>query len=566
MQGSSSSSAAVVACANRTCTVVVHPACHPSHAGTTTASIKAAAGAATATTEWLCQRCCTSTLDPDIAACALCPIPDGLLERIEHTGIWIHTLCKMWIMGHRDGRRGVREKELRGGALDAKLWVKPCSFCSTSSSSNSSSTISGGDAGAGGGGGCTRACDAHGCKNSVHAPCAAAYGCLETDPNPDLSDPHFVYCKLHGTNDPRLNAWAKWARKKHEILDKLDTETLRVATPADLMDPRTAMDTYFAKFDLDQRRVIVQLQRDELCYAAAERADREATARLIKEAKWLETAIADQQRMDDAATEETTALQNQLLRIFPFLKQCDAGIETTPANIIDAVFNTTTTTTTATDSGGSGVKPEFTAAFAVAYDIAKSAHCSPPRQTQSFSSTPNSLVAGRGGRRGANTKLSSHKAAGSHMGLCTICKTFEGTTTPSLTPTTDAGGASPFGTPPPPPPLLPPSSLPIGKTPETLKSATARRLIRCSSCGCSFHMGCLDPPLKKMPPRGYDWQCESCDESPEEDDDDDDDDDDNDEGQCPSGRKRKECKVDSDSSEGNKPRPKRNRGPPVRYQ
>ncbi|KAJ3170142.1 PHD finger protein 14 [Geranomyces variabilis] len=522
----------IIACANPTCTVVVHSRCRPS---TPPPSIKTLAG------EWLCQRCSAS--DPDIAACALCPNPDGLLERIEHTAFWVHTLCKMWILNHRDGRP-VREKEMRNGALDAKLWAKPCSLCSATTTTTTTTTTT--DFGAPTNG-CTRACDAHGCKNSVHAPCAAAYGLLETEPNPDLSDPHFVFCKVHGSNDPRLNAWAKWARTKHEILAKLDgvaaaAAAARVATPTDLLDPRTAMDTFYANFEQEQRRAIAQLQRDELQYAAEEKADRNMIARLCKEAKWLEQATADAQRMDDTATADALALQHQLSRIFPFLKQADAGFDATPANIIDTVF--------VSSDSGSGVKPAFAAAFDVAYNIA-SAYSSPPLSRDCIGTTPKAFAG-----RGRNATKSPSHGVETHMGLCTICKTFEGT--PTLT-TTTAARASPSAT----PPLSQSTS---AKQPD-LSSATARRLIRCSTCGCSFHLGCLDPPMKKMPPRGYAWQCESCDETPDDDDDESDDGDEDDESSPNRKRKERDDGSESDSEVADhQPRPKRNRGPPVRFQ
>ncbi|KAJ3174695.1 PHD finger protein 14 [Geranomyces variabilis] len=528
----------MVTCAGPTCTVIVHSRCHPSHPGTPSGApaIKTPPAA-----EWLCQRC--SSNDPDIAACALCPNPDGLLERIEHTAFWVHTLCKMWILNHRDGRP-VREKEMRN-ALEAKLWAKPCSLCCSSGWSSSwcatTAKTDGGRPPEANNNGCTRACDAHGCKNWVHAPCAAAYGLLETEPNPDLSDPHFAYCKVHGSNDPRLNAWAKWARGKHEILAKLDggaearARVVVAATASGWLDPRTAMDTFYANFEQEQRRAIAQLQRDELQYAAEEKADREIITRLCKEAKWLEQATADAQRMDDTATQDTIALQNQLTRIFPFLKQADASFDATPASIIDTVF--------VSSESGSGVKPAFAAAFNVAYTIA-SACCSPPPPQEGLS-TPKAF-AGRGRRA---TKSPSHGVE-THMGLCTICKTFEGT--PLLT--TAARDDRPSATPP------PPQS--TSRQPN-LSSAMARRLIRCSTCGCSFHLGCLDPPLKKIPPRGYAWQCESCDETPDDDSEDDDDKD-----GSPSDRKREDRGEgsDSDSEVAEQPRPKRNRGPPVRFQ
>jgi hypothetical protein len=37
--------------------------------------------------------------------------------------------------------------------------------------------------------------------------------------------------------------------------------------------------------------------------------------------------------------------------------------------------------------------------------------------------------------------------------------------------------------------------------------------LRCHVCEHSFHAGCLDPPMLKLPAKGFVWQCEKCDKN-----------------------------------------------------
>ncbi|KAF9966786.1 PHD finger protein 14 [Mortierella alpina] len=49
--------------------------------------------------------------------------------------------------------------------------------------------------------------------------------------------------------------------------------------------------------------------------------------------------------------------------------------------------------------------------------------------------------------------------------------------------------------------------------PMTIKALN--RLVTCSTCHRQFHPKCLDPPMARVPPRGYSWNCEDCDSSAE---------------------------------------------------
>ncbi|KAF9934941.1 PHD finger protein 14 [Mortierella alpina] len=49
--------------------------------------------------------------------------------------------------------------------------------------------------------------------------------------------------------------------------------------------------------------------------------------------------------------------------------------------------------------------------------------------------------------------------------------------------------------------------------PMTIKALN--RLVTCNTCHRQFHPKCLDPPMARVPPRGYSWNCEDCDSSAE---------------------------------------------------
>ncbi|KAG0198839.1 hypothetical protein BGX28_007771 [Mortierella sp. GBA30] len=49
--------------------------------------------------------------------------------------------------------------------------------------------------------------------------------------------------------------------------------------------------------------------------------------------------------------------------------------------------------------------------------------------------------------------------------------------------------------------------------PATIKALN--RMVTCSTCQRQFHPKCLEPPMARVPPRGYSWNCEDCDSSGE---------------------------------------------------
>ncbi|KAJ3113350.1 hypothetical protein HK098_007754, partial [Nowakowskiella sp. JEL0407] len=67
--------------------------------------------------------------------------------------------------------------------------------------------------------GCKIPCDAHGCKNSMHATCAQSISSLEISDDPDISDPYFIYCKKHShTQFDSITPYHKWCLKLKSIL------------------------------------------------------------------------------------------------------------------------------------------------------------------------------------------------------------------------------------------------------------------------------------------------------------------------------------------------------------
>ncbi|TPX60132.1 hypothetical protein PhCBS80983_g01991 [Powellomyces hirtus] len=396
--------------------------------------------------------------DPSLVRCVLCPARDGALEPVKDSDVWIHTICRQWIVSQRDNDRPITETDLQ--RLDAKSWQKLCSLCTSEERQTQ---------------GCKLLCNAAGCKNNMHPTCAADLGLLEKDTiHPEMSDPYFIYCKQHGSDDPRLNSWAKWVRNKQRILDQAAAKARTLASPEHLLDPRAVMTTYFAEFDEKQCEAITKMDHDIVQAGAEEAAYNRSITKLRQEIATLSRSREEEEKAHQAVESETEELQKRLLALFACLQRPSGLVDEIPQkNTIDLFFKA---------GANAGLKPEYEAAFLEAYARAQ-AHAEPLTIQ----------IPAQNGRRGNSTMVGNSIMGGSSVGLCGICKTFEGNATLS-------NGTTPS---------------PTSEVPPNRNNNNARRLVLCTTCLRSFHMGCLDPPLKSKPPRGYAWRCEGCDTSPE---------------------------------------------------
>ncbi|TPX71863.1 hypothetical protein SpCBS45565_g00863 [Spizellomyces sp. 'palustris'] len=449
--------------------------------------------------KWMCDRCRAD--DPALAACALCPCRDGALKQISGTNYWIHVLCMQWTLGARDDDRVCEENLYH---LDPKCWNKECSVCTSPINKQY-------------GGKCP--CDAAQCKNLVHATCAADYHLLEevTD-SPDMAHPYFVYCKQHGSNDPRLNPWAKWVQNKHRGLAKIaENERKTPISQARLNDPRAVLENSLAIFNDGQELNILRMQHDAVQSRAECAAYEKAVVKLQRDLKNTDTNIEEATQELEQLANEDEALRDDLLTIFECFQPTNSASPVSRDTVIDRLFQL---------GPQIQVRPEFESAFVSAYTTAQH------QQRLGGDDKCLSELANKRKRRGRRENAAHPSSGCGVFGLCTICKTFEGG---------EASGSGLDGT-------DVPSSPEVKTSPPASDGINVHRLIQCAQCVRCFHMGCLDPPMTKVPSRGYTWRCEDCDTSP------------NEEDKTPNKRK-----LDDEQSMVDEGRPKRIRAVPARY-
>ncbi|KAI9096593.1 PHD-zinc-finger like domain-containing protein [Phlyctochytrium arcticum] len=453
----------VVVCAGADCAVVVHPFCVAEE------SVATFPG-------WKCPRC--RLTDSSFARCVICPSKDGYLRQIADTDYWIHTLCLSWTLEARNEALADRTVITHH---DIKDWKKECSICTSQGDKSY---------------GCKRSCDAAQCKNAVHATCASDYNLLEELPDPDMAHPYFVYCKQHATHDARLNPWAKWVRSKYKGLADIERNEKMVPLKGERQyDPCAIIETAFAQLKEGQDAEVTRLMHDTIRNEAERNSHQIALQKLHKDLANSERNIDESRRELQSLLNETDSFKDDLISMFRTFDHRNGSPAVDRSDVIDRLFQT---------SSDASVKAEFEATFVAAYLTAQKQ----PTHTEDIAPAygPKSFITPN--RRGPGRK----KALWSHgkgvSGICAICRTFEGA---------GSGGNASQGTPPACPAHMirtdSTSSSQGGGTSSGRRLISAYRLIQCTQCARCFHSGCLDPPVTRMPPRGYAWRCEECDSS-----------------------------------------------------
>ena len=173
-----------------------------------------ASNASSASTEpWFCDPC-KSGLDPastnpsfeDSLICELCPNLGGIFK-MTVTGRWVHVVCALYIPGvafldtvRLDGMTLFELPPERYGA-------KYCSICPDDRLGKTGVTIS---------------CDAGLCKTNFHVTCAQREGLLleaKSWNETEMVDPFYAHCKLH-SNPDKLNVKRK-KKNFHGLMSKV---------------------------------------------------------------------------------------------------------------------------------------------------------------------------------------------------------------------------------------------------------------------------------------------------------------------------------------------------------
>ncbi|XP_072010474.1 PHD finger protein 14 isoform X2 [Engystomops pustulosus] len=188
----------IIQCDN--CGITVHEGCY----GVDGESDSIMSSASENSTEpWFCDACkCGVT-----PSCELCPNQDGIFKETD-AGRWVHIVCALYVpgvaFGDIDKLRPVTLTEMNY----SKYGAKECSFCEDPRFARTGVCIS---------------CDAGMCRAYFHVTCAQKEGLLsEAAAEEDIADPFFAYCKQHADRFDR-----KWKRKNYLALQSYCKMSLR---------------------------------------------------------------------------------------------------------------------------------------------------------------------------------------------------------------------------------------------------------------------------------------------------------------------------------------------------
>uniref|UniRef100_A0A3P9L865 PHD finger protein 14 n=1 Tax=Oryzias latipes TaxID=8090 RepID=A0A3P9L865_ORYLA len=217
----------IIQCDN--CGVTVHEGCY----GVDGESDSIMSSASENSTEpWFCDAC-KNGVTPN---CELCPNQDGIFKETD-AGRWVHVVCALYVpgvaFGDIDKLRPVTLTEMNY----SKYGAKECSFCEDARFARTGVCIS---------------CDAGMCRSYFHVTCAQREGLLsEAAAEEDIADPFFAYCKQHADRFDR-----KWKRKNYLALQSYCKVSLqereKQLTPEAQARITTRLQQYRAKAELSR--------------------------------------------------------------------------------------------------------------------------------------------------------------------------------------------------------------------------------------------------------------------------------------------------------------------------
>uniref|UniRef100_A0A672L7K0 PHD finger protein 14 n=1 Tax=Sinocyclocheilus grahami TaxID=75366 RepID=A0A672L7K0_SINGR len=184
------------------------------------------------TEPWFCDAC-KNGVTP---SCELCPSQDGIFKETD-AGRWVHVVCALYVpgvaFGDIDKLRPVTLTEMNY----SKYGAKECSLCEDARFARTGVCIS---------------CDAGMCRSFFHVTCAQREGLLsEAAAEEDIADPFFAYCKQHADRFDR-----KWKRKNYLALQSYCKVSLqereKQLTPEAQARITTRLQQYRAKAELSR--------------------------------------------------------------------------------------------------------------------------------------------------------------------------------------------------------------------------------------------------------------------------------------------------------------------------
>ncbi|KAF9187380.1 PHD finger protein 14, partial [Haplosporangium sp. Z 27] len=540
-----------VYCDTLDCALCVHQACY---------------GVKTLPSEsepWLCDRC--KAPPEEVVSCVCCPSKDGAFRRLipdDPSGGWVHVVCALWLpettLGDPENvdRISVRD-------IPEKNWNLTCYMCSDPQDSAMGACVQ---------------CDAGQCRKSFHITCAQGYSLLETIEDSDMADPYFMYCKQHGVADghAKLNGWAKWVKQRDAFLKKWQEEQGRKRT-LKLIEMQHSgygdedggeglvelFEHSYSRFKQSREKRIAR-ERSELSrqysigYYLGSKIDK-SRSRLEVISTKAEQALLEQRRIEA----HTRNLLSSLLECAHYLESVDAGqleaplsIDTTLAwynalpdtsrwksNIQD-IIETIDIESLAYDNPYTQLGPGGAADSGLDDSESGQHHGRSSKGIYGKLSKKGSKLSHISGKNVKSKKVHPKPTLDNKSQIPVVFTSSRGRqikrdfSDPDECYSTTKGSGGSYGTnyhpggmstvkiPRPIVPCtvchqltLPDHKLELERdangvlSPMTIK--VLNRMVSCDTCHRQFHPKCLDPPMARVPPRGYSWNCEDCDSSAE---------------------------------------------------
>ncbi|XP_077997010.1 PHD finger protein 14-like [Glandiceps talaboti] len=157
------------------CGVPVHEGCYGACDTDSTASNQTSSS----TEPWFCDACKAGITAP---MCEMCPNPSGIYKETD-AGRWVHVVCSLYIPGVTFGDVDKLSPVVLSEVPYSRWGARECCYCEDERFAKTGIVIG---------------CDAGMCRNYFHVTCAQKVGLLsEASPEEDIADPFYAYCKLH---------------------------------------------------------------------------------------------------------------------------------------------------------------------------------------------------------------------------------------------------------------------------------------------------------------------------------------------------------------------------------
>ncbi|XP_050433269.1 PHD finger protein 14 isoform X2 [Adelges cooleyi] len=158
------------------CGISVHEGCYGVHdTGSVSSSVSSCS-----MEPWFCEACKAGVENP---TCELCPNFGGIFKETD-CGKWVHLVCALYVQGITFGEVTSLNRVILFPNTSPRWGAKSCILCKDMRFMCTGVTI---------------ACDAGLCRSNFHVTCAQREGFLSeaTSPDTDQSDPFYAHCKLH---------------------------------------------------------------------------------------------------------------------------------------------------------------------------------------------------------------------------------------------------------------------------------------------------------------------------------------------------------------------------------